>query len=61
MIKPHGSDQLKPLHTDDQVLAAEAEGMPSLVDEFSSIVKLYFSNVENIPRWDFQQLFFLIL
>ena len=31
MIKPHGSDQLKPLHTDDQVLAAEAEGMPSLV------------------------------
>ena len=30
MIKPHGSDQLKPLYTDDAELIEEAEGLPSL-------------------------------
>lgn len=31
MIKPHGSDQLQPLHTDDKALVSEAEGLPSLI------------------------------
>lgn len=31
MIKPHGSDKLKPLYVDDADLEAEAEGLPALV------------------------------